>query len=304
MNSQKAIYEFFLQLCQREPGVTLPGTLDKDWESLARPMKISPVEAYATLEAIWQGFYRERPLSAEQQRLLMELNWLGDQEACATQSIKLAKLFYGVAKLTLGYDLAKQLRYRSALLVLEPLASEAAFRESVHWENHLSQKLELVRCSTQPALATQHKGQALLETISKGKRTFENCGQWRASIWQEVQLLKILFVFDRESEFKWLVSTLKEQARYYQWNELDQYLGDTLDGLEQKFEKLFVSADFDSEWPLMMARLSQLKDEGAVTVFIGLSRGLSEKLEEMGRYQEANAVLKGWLEIYQDGGTL
>ena len=290
---QQEVSLFLQQVCHREPGVKVPNCIS----GVADQQTLN-----SFLDAIWKGFYLELALETEEEEALEEA--LLAQNSVGSENGSEWKLVLDAAWFALGKSLAKRDRYMSALKHFEALETEGAFSQQHHWQNHLDQELALVRCKSRYGMPPNQRRETLWQLIQEGKNTFESCGQWQACIWHQVLGLKLLKEAGNELDAKWLEDSLAEQAAYYKWAELKDYLDRVIFLTTVKKASL---GEFPEKFRTDMEKLGYLKwlkSEGAMDEFIVLGKGLCQQLEQEGNFQAANAVYRLILEFYEEGKTL
>lgn len=302
---QQEISIFMQQVCHREPGVKVPADLN----GMAH---LDILNIF--LDAIWKGFYLELALETDEEKALEEaleqvLLQALEQELLAhkpedTVGSHEWKLVSNVACLALGKSLLQRDRYVSALKIFEQLEQEEVFSKQHHWKNHLDQELALARCKSRYGVHPNQRREALWQLIQEGKNTFDTSGQWQAGLWHQVLGLKLLKEAGNELDAKWLEDSLYEQAAYYKWDELKAYLDRTkfLAGVNKARQGEFPEK-FKTEKE-MLGYLQWLKSEGAMDAFIGLGKGLCQRLEEEGNFKAANEVYRLILDFYEEGKSL
>lgn len=289
---EKQIFQFLQQVCNRESGVVVPERFEGETDGIS---------IHTLLSYIWKGFYLELDLEDEELERLKTLLMMADSNE--TEEFALIK---SCAYLSLSYALIHNLHYTAALKILEDLSMKKAFSKWTQWENHLVQKLNFLRCKCQPQLNLTLKRQMLWQQIYQAKAAYDNSGQWQASLWHEAQALPLLIESGSAADVKWLETSLRTQASYYQWKELDAYLTrlmthklpKRLEALHEKSQNLLDEGLLNQEAYLeLIGEMKSLRQDGAVDEYIGLSKFLSEYLEKNGCYKEANEVLHLWLAL-------
>lgn len=305
---EKQIFQFLQQVCNREPGVVVPeGLVGETGDSISETLgeavlEMDGIYIHTLLTYIWKGFYLELDFEDEELERLKTL--LRIEDSNDTEEFTLIK---SCASLSLSYALSRNLHYIAALEILEKLSDKKAFSKWTHWENHLEQKMNYLKCKCQPQMNLTLKRQMLWKLIYQAKAAYDNNGQWQASLWHEAQALPLLAESGAVADVKWLETSLRTQASYYQWHELDAYLTrlmaqkppKRLEDLIEQSQHLLDEGLLNQEGYLeLLGALKSLRQDGAVDEFIGLSKILSENLEKNGCYREANDVLHLWLALY------
>ncbi len=305
---ENQIFQFLQQVCLREPGVLEPESFlgeisEEGFETVGnRVNETDEVLIRDLLIYIWKGFYLELDLEDEELERLKTILMIED-----TNEANEFTLIKSCASLSLSYALSRNLHYTAALEILEKLSEKKAFSKWTHWENHLEQKMNYLKCKCQPQMNLTLKRQMLWKLIYQAKAAYDNNGQWQASLWHEAQALPLLAESGAVADVKWLETSLRTQASYYQWHELDAYitrlmgqkppkrLEDLIEQSQHLLDEGLMNQDVYLE---LLGALKSLNQDGAVDEFIGLSKILSENLEKNDCYREANDVLHLWLALY------